>query len=49
MFRITPGEQIKYVDGNSGGELVSIEFSPEEINFSIGEALDTNDFTFSDQ
>jgi len=47
MFRITPGEQISYVDGNCSGELVSIEFSPEEINLSKGEALSSTDFQFA--
>jgi len=47
MFRITPGEQISYVDGNCSGELVSIEFSPEEINFSRGQALAPTDFQFT--
>ena len=39
QFRIHPGETVDYVDGNSGGKVVSIEFAPDEIALSIGEQI----------
>lgn len=39
MFQITPGDKIEYIDGNASGQLLAIEYSPEEINLSIGESI----------
>ena len=42
-FSITPGEEVNCVDGNSGGRLVSIEFTPNEINLSFGKEISINE------
>ncbi len=39
MFQISPGDKVEYVDGNASGKLLAIEFTPEEINLSIGESI----------
>ncbi len=36
FFSITPGETVNCVDGNAAGDLLSIEFTPDEINLSSG-------------
>ncbi len=38
-FSITPGMSVNCIDGNAGGQLVSIEFTPDEINLSIGREI----------
>lgn len=38
-FTILPGEQINYVDGTSDGDLVSVEYAEDEIEFSIGRSI----------
>jgi hypothetical protein len=38
-FRVIPGEKVQCVDGNAGGQLVAIEFAPDEINLSIGKEI----------
>jgi hypothetical protein len=43
LFSIHPGEQVDYVDGNTGGKVVSIEFAPDEIAMSIGEQIQLTD------
>lgn len=35
-FRVSPGMEANCVDGNSDGEIYSIEYTPEEINLSRG-------------
>lgn len=35
-FAITPGQEVKYVDGNSGEDQISLEITPNEIEFLIG-------------
>ncbi len=38
-FAVTPGMTANCVDGNCGGQLLSIEFTPDEINLSVGEEV----------
>lgn len=38
-FTILPGEPVQYLDGSSGDNIVSIEYAPEEIEFSVGFAV----------
>jgi DNA-directed RNA polymerase subunit RPC12/RpoP len=38
-FRFKTGEGLYYADGNCSGRVVSIEFSPDEIYLSTGDAL----------
>lgn len=47
-FRFTPGEDVNYVDGNAGGKLVSVEFTPEEINLSMGQSVDIDQIIFDE-
>jgi Domain of unknown function (DUF4178) len=39
-FRINPGMIVYCIDGNTNGNLVSIEFTPDEISFSTGTTVD---------
>ncbi|MEM7028801.1 MAG: DUF4178 domain-containing protein [Chloroflexota bacterium] len=39
-FNILPGEEIRYIDGNSGDEQVSIEFTTSGIELLTGQAID---------
>ena len=47
-FRFSPGEAVNYVDGNAAGQLVSIEFTPDEINLSTGAPIDVDQIIFSE-
>jgi hypothetical protein len=38
-FTILPGDEIRYLDGNSAEEQVSIEFTSNEIEFLVGRAV----------
>jgi hypothetical protein len=38
-FNILPGQEIHYIDGNDGEKQVSIEFTPNEIELSVGRAV----------
>ena len=40
FFKIKPGEDIKIVDGNQQGKLVSIEITPDEIDLNQGQEID---------
>lgn len=42
-FRVVPGERVDYVDGNSSGKIISIEFCPDEIHLSVGSAIQVDD------
>ncbi len=44
-FTFQPGEKINYVDGNAGGVLASIEFSPSEIHLSKGSPIAFDEIT----
>lgn len=48
-FRIIPGQQINYLDGNSGSEIVSVEYTPNEIEFSIGSPVDRNELEVDEE
>ncbi len=39
-FNILPGEQIKYLDGSSGDDLISVEYAKNEIELAVGRAVD---------
>lgn len=38
-FTILPGEEVKYLDGTSGDDLVSVEYTADEIELSVGRAM----------
>jgi hypothetical protein len=38
-FNILPGEEVRYVDGNSGEEQVSVEYTSDEIELSVGRTV----------
>lgn len=46
-FRISPGAQVNCVDGNAGGRIVSLEFTPNEINLSIGDEISVDDISLN--
>lgn len=39
-FNILPGEAVKYLDGNSQGDLINVEYTENEIELSVGRAID---------
>ena len=45
FFKIVPGMEVKCFDGNAGGQLLSVEFTPDEINLSVGHELSRADIT----
>ena len=45
-FRVVPGMAVKCFDGNCEGQLVSVEFTPEEINFSVGREISLDEISF---
>jgi hypothetical protein len=38
-FNILPGQEVRYLDGNSGEEQVSVEYTSNEIELSVGQAV----------
>jgi hypothetical protein len=38
-FNILPGQEVRYLDGNSGEEQVSVEYTTNEIELSVGQAV----------
>ncbi len=38
-FSILPGDEVRYIDGNSGAEQVSVEFTTNEIELLVGRAI----------
>ncbi len=38
-FNILPGQEVRYLDGNSGEQQVSIEYTQNEIELSVGRAV----------
>ena len=38
-FAVLPGEQVHYLDGTSGDELISVEYTADEIELSVGRAV----------
>jgi hypothetical protein len=38
-FTLLPGEQVRYVDGTSGDVQISVEYTEEEIELSVGHAV----------
>ncbi len=38
-FRVEPGSRICYADGSSAGQLASLEYTPDEIELCIGQAV----------
>lgn len=46
FFKITPGMKAHCVDGNCQGQLMSIEFTPDELCLSIGKEIDLDDIEF---
>ncbi len=48
-FKILPGEPVAYVDGNSDGRLVSIEYTEDEIEVSVGHPVGEDDLTIDEE
>ena len=38
-FKIIPGETVRYVDGSSGDQAVSLEYTEDEIEFLVGRSI----------
>jgi hypothetical protein len=48
-FRIMPGEQINYLDGNHGSEMFSVEYAKNEIDYSIGRPIERSDIIVEEE
>ena len=48
-FTIVPGEGVKYLDGTSGDELVSVEYAEDEIELSIGRTIAHNELVVDEE
>ncbi len=48
-FTILPGEEVKYVDGNSGQEQVSLEYTTDEIEFLIGRSVEPSELVIDEE
>ncbi len=49
FFTVQPGSTVYCIDGNAGGELVSLEFSDSEICFSKGKEISHESINLEDQ
>ena len=38
-FAILPGEQVRYIDGHSNGTQVSVEYTADEVELMVGQAI----------
>jgi hypothetical protein len=38
-FNILPGDEVRYLDGNSGEEQISLEYTSDEIEMLVGRAV----------
>jgi hypothetical protein len=38
-YRVAPGRQVRFLDGNMGGRTAAIEYGEDEIEFTIGDPL----------
>lgn len=48
-FTIVPGEQVDYIDGTADGNLVSLEYTPEEIEFSLGTRIGRGEIVINEE
>ncbi|MBN1217964.1 MAG: DUF4178 domain-containing protein [Anaerolineae bacterium] len=48
-FEILPGEEVSYLDGNSGEEQVSVEYTANEIELSVGRAVPRNQLVIDEE
>jgi len=48
-FAIVPGEQVDYVDGSSGDDVVSLEYTEDEIELSLGRAVAREDLIIDEE
>lgn len=47
-FAILPGEQVRFIDGLSGDDQVSLEYTADEVEFMVGQALDLTRLAIDD-
>jgi hypothetical protein len=48
-FTILPGEQVRYVDGSSGEDRVSVEYTEDEIELSVGHTVAREDLVLDEE
>jgi hypothetical protein len=48
-FDILPGEEVRYVDGNSGEDQISVEYTSDEIEFLVGRAVARDDLVVDEE
>ena len=48
-FNILPGEEVRYVDGNSGEDQISVEYTSDEIEFLVGRAVARDDLVVDEE
>lgn len=47
-FTILPGEEVKYLDGNSGQDQISIEYTTDEIEYLVGRKVPPADLVIDE-
>lgn len=45
LFRVAPGQPVRFLDGNLGGRLGAIEYGDDAIEYTVGEPLRREDVT----
>ncbi len=48
-FTILPGEEVRYLDGNSGQEQISVEYTTDEIEFLVGRSVARSDLVVDEE
>jgi len=48
-FTILPGEEVKYVDGNSGQDQISIEYTTDEIEYLVGRPIEPSELVVEEE
>jgi hypothetical protein len=47
LYRVRPGHEVQFVDGNLGGRTAAIEYTEDEIEYCVGESLARADVTLA--
>jgi hypothetical protein len=47
LYRVRPGHEVRFVDGNIGGRMAAIEYTDDAIEYCVGESLERADVTLA--
>ncbi|MBN1994586.1 MAG: DUF4178 domain-containing protein [Anaerolineae bacterium] len=48
-FNILPGQEVRFLDGNSGSEQISVEYTSNEIELSVGRTVPRNELVVDEE